>query len=55
MENLKSENKEAKKTIRLYILLNTLTTLSMSFFAAIFYLFLKEHGLGIPEINTVFL
>ena len=54
MKNSKGENIEAKKTIDLYILLNTMTILSMSFFAAIFYLFLKEHGLGIPEINAIF-
>lgn len=51
MENPKSV--EAKKTIRLYILLSAITTLSMSFFVAIFFVFMMERGLSIAEISIV--
>ena len=51
MENPKSV--EAKKTIHLYILLNAISILSTSFFVAIFFVFLEERGLSVPEISAV--
>lgn len=53
MENLKSKSIEAKKTIRLYILLSAIRTLSTSFVVAIFFVFMMERGLNIPEISAV--
>lgn len=53
MENLGSRDVEAKKTIRLFVLLNAMMTLSRSFFIAIFFILPKERGLSIPEISAI--
>lgn len=47
------EESKAKEVIQLYILLNTMTTLSLSFFVAIFFIFMTERGLNIAEISIV--
>lgn len=65
MENIKNTNEEieketiwntnieAKKVILLFVLLDAIAMLSVSFFAAIFFLFLEERGLSISEISAV--
>ena len=49
MENLKKIN----KTIRIFLLLNTLFVLAISFMVATEIIFLMERGLNLFEINIV--
>ena len=55
MENLESESVEAKKIIRLYMVLNAIESLASSLVVATCVMFFIERGLNLFEVNIVIL